>query len=82
MREELRAQVELGNSYEELRNQVGEWEEDKQTGVKEEDRTAAIKSRLKKERNAKLEVVTFGLAKEEIQAQEFIEGSPGRTYLD
>ena len=82
MREELRAQVELGNSYEELRNQVGEWEEDKQTGVKEEDRTAAIKSRLKKERNAKLEVVTFGLAKEEIQAQEFIAGSPGRTYLD
>ena len=50
--------------------------------MKEEDRTAAIKSRLKKERNAQLEVVTFGLAKEEIQAQEFIAGPPGRTYLD
>ena len=30
MREELRIQFELNTSYEELGNQLGEWEEDKQ----------------------------------------------------
>ena len=36
MREELRAQFELRNSYEELRNQVEEWEEDKKWKAREE----------------------------------------------
>ena len=36
MREELRVQFELRNSYEELRNQLEEWEEDKQWKAREE----------------------------------------------
>ena len=36
MREELRVQFELGNSYEELRNQLEDWGEDKQWKAKEE----------------------------------------------
>ena len=36
MREELRVQFELRNSYGELRNQLEEWEEDKQWKAKEE----------------------------------------------
>ena len=36
MREELRVQFELRNSYGELRNQLGEWEEDKQRKAREE----------------------------------------------
>ena len=36
MREDLMVQFELKNSYEELRNQLGEWEEDKQWKAREE----------------------------------------------
>ena len=36
MREELRVQFELRNSYGELRNQLEEWEEDKQWKAREE----------------------------------------------
>ena len=36
MREELSVQFELRNSYEELRNQLEEWEEDKQWKAREE----------------------------------------------
>ena len=35
MREELRVQFELGNSYGELRNQLEEWEEDRQWKARE-----------------------------------------------
>ena len=36
MREDLRVQFELKNSYEELRNQLEKWEEDKQWKAREE----------------------------------------------
>ena len=36
MREELKMQFELGNSYGELRNQLEEWKEDKQWKAREE----------------------------------------------
>ena len=47
MRENLRVQFELRNSYEELRNQLEEWEEDKKWKAREEsNRRANVEQNL------------------------------------